>query len=420
MITYRGIITYFEAITDAHQQINSFTYGEADLYDKDKFTKYPALHLTPTGTAIDDQTITYGFDVIVYDRYDVANNKMRNEANSLSDSLLILQDLCKELTEGKYFIHEDTLISMEVPVICQPFIDTEPDNCSGWFTSFQVITPNEVNACNIPYHNPEIWKREIDGLPNQYIILPENIPTIGAVLWTALNVNSKITFDGDKNVSQFLPIYDNNLSGGTDRLDLHGEFVKYNFQKNAFHFIDTNENKVCYLESSQFSHIGDVTIFLTIKDFSRFGVNANGNSSSNSLISFLSSTGLINVAIDEDTGKVAIQRGIPTPVHTEATEYAVCPTNGTSHSDAHRRYEPLTIAIIFDNSTDDIIMRTSYNFYGKTTLDGDGFRIANGFTFIGSKNTDMLCDFYMKEFFFVEKVCSMQEIVDTMQWLNFR
>ena len=95
MITYKGIVAYFDAICDKHEQIQSFTYGELDLFDKEKFTMYPALHLTPTGTAIDDQTVVYGFDVVVFDRYNVASNKMRNEAQCLSDSLLILQDIRK-------------------------------------------------------------------------------------------------------------------------------------------------------------------------------------------------------------------------------------------------------------------------------------------------------------------------------------
>ena len=80
MITYKAIIQYFDVMCERHQQINSFTYGELSLFDLEKFTKYPALHLTPTGTAIDDQTITYGFDVVMFDRYNTSSNKMVNEA----------------------------------------------------------------------------------------------------------------------------------------------------------------------------------------------------------------------------------------------------------------------------------------------------------------------------------------------------
>jgi len=406
MISYRAIITYFEAICDQHQQIQSFTYGERNFVDIDKYTKYPALHLTPTGTAIDEQTVTYGFDVVVFDRYDVANNKMKNEAVCLSDSLLILQDICAEITDGKYFINEDTLISMELPVICQPFIDTDPDNCSGWFTSFNVITPNEVTACNIPYPNTEVWK----GID---IILPDGVEKNNSAWFSCLDLFAKISQDANRQVTSFAPIYD--TMNGLNTLTLNGQSVEYDRVRNSLHFTDITSTGNAYLESP-ILNTSNLTFFITIKDFSRFGTTADGlTNGSNILMSFENDNeDDVTLSISKTTGLLGL---------TESTsvfsDYEVTPMNGDSHATAHRRYKPLTIAITF-NSSGKIVMYYSDDITTKKEIQTGGFELSDGKFFIGAKTNSFLCDFYLKEFFFTESVMSNTNIVKTMEWLNYR
>ena len=401
MITYRGIVAYFDAICDRHQQINSFTYGELDLFDKDKFTKYPALHLTPTGTAIDDQTIVYGFDVVVFDRYDVASNKMRNEANCLSDSLMILQDLCKELTEGKYFINEDTNISMDVPVICQPFIDTEPDNCSGWTTSFNVITPNEATACSIPYYNAEIWN-------NRTATLPPGTPTSYA-WYTLLNLDTILQISGNE-VSSIAPYQDNII--GSDTLTLTGQSLTFDRIKNGLFFNDSSTPTSCYLEHNGLTG-SDFTFFIKIKDFSRFGASA----SANSLMAFTNSgqTDEVRLSIGQTTGKLNLSFGT-----TSQSEFAICPRNGTNLGNAHRRKEPLTIAIKFDASETHIECFYTNDTLEKMKVATSGFNLNGGKFYIGAKGVSRFCNFYMSEFLYTNSAMSQADILTTMEWLNYR
>ena len=401
MITYRGIVAYFDAICDRHQQINSFTYGELDLFDKDKFTKYPALHLTPTGTAIDDQTIVYGFDVVVFDRYDVASNKMRNEANCLSDSLMILQDLCKELTEGKYFINEDTNISMDVPVICQPFIDTEPDNCSGWTTSFNVITPNEATACSIPYYKAEIWNHKTATLPSG---------TPSSYAWySMLDFGNTFLFSGNQ-VSQVAPFQD--TIAGSDTLNLTGQSLTFDRIKNGLFFNDALALTSCYLEHDGLSG-SEYTFFIKIKDFSRYGATTQ----TNSLMTFENSDGTSNVtlAISNANGKLALSYGT-----TSLSEFAICPTNGTDIDTAHRRKEPLTLAIKFDANATWIECFYTNDTTEEMKVATDEFNINGGTFYIGSKGITKFCNFYMSEFFFTNSAMNDADIYTTMEWLNFR
>ena len=410
MITYKGIISYFEAICDAHQQINSFTYGEIDLFDKDKFTKYPALHLTPTGTAIDDQTIVYGFDVVVFDRYDVASNKMTNEATCLSDSLLILQDICKELTKGKYFINVDTNIQMDVPVVCQPFIDTEPDNCSGWTTTFNVITPNEATACLIPYFKSE----QLSGYD---FTLPIEVDVHNHAWYSHINLSGLMTLS-QNDITSLDPVV-NTL---TDPISLTatGETFTSDIVKNAFHFNNTNSQS-CY-----FGYVGtmpssNMTLFITIKDFSRFG----GTNTDNTIFGASCFTNLqsrkLDIKISASTGNIKAVRSDGTAPHPES-EYAVCPTNGDSKKNAHRRIEPLSIAVRFNTVSSKILIYYNDDHAEKLEVDRNDFDIDElGEFFIGTRfNTDD-CDFYMKEFLIVNSgFLSINDISAIRQWLKYR
>lgn len=401
MITYRGIIAYFDAICDRHQQIQSFTYGEIDLFDKDKFTKYPALHLTPTGTSIDNQTIVYGFDVVVFDRYNVASNKMRNEANCLSDSLLILQDICKELTEGKFFINEDTNISMELPVVCQPFIDTEPDNCSGWATSFNVITPNESSACSIPYYNPEIWNHAT-------ATLPKGSP-LSYAWYSMLNIGNIFTFTGNE-VTQVSTFQDN--ISGSDTLTLTGESLTFDRIKNGLFFNDASTPTSCFLEHTGLTG-SEFTFFIKIKDFSRYGAS----SFSQNLLTFENSAGTsdVTLGISNTTGKLSLAYGT-----TNLSDFAICPTNGTDIDTAHRRNEPLTVAVKFDASASFIECFYTNDISEQMKVATSGFDINGGKFYIGSKGVTRFCNFYMSEFFFTDSAMNDADILTTMEWLNYR
>lgn len=406
MITYKGIIAYFESICDQHQQIQSFTYGELDLFDKDKFTKYPALHLTPTGTAIDDQVVTYGFDVVVFDRYSITSNKMRNEAQCLSDSLLILQDICKEITKGKFFINEDTNISMEMPIIANPFIDTEPDNCSGWATSFNVITPNEVTACNIPYYNPE----QVNGLN---YILPVGVPN--QLAWYSIDqIHNKATFNSNytNELLQLAPLIDTLV--GSDTLQMNGRKVTWNPQKNAFHFFDQSQSESMYLEHPIISET-TATFFVKIKDFSRYGSEDFGNT-----ICYFG-----NFSTDNDGFFIEVYEDGKLYLFTPAGStdisipFEISPTNGSDYDDAHRRLESFTFCLRYDFNN--FKLRLYYGAGANEFVEvTSGFELDDAHFGIGHPLNAKVSDFYLQEYIYTNELMTDQDISDTLTWLNYR
>lgn len=401
MITYKAIIQYFDSIADQHQQINSFTYGEIDLFDKDKFTEYPALHITPTATSIDDQVVVYGFDVVVFDRYNIESNKMRNEANCLSDSLLILQDLCKEITDGKYFINADTLISMELPVSAQPFIDTEPDSCSGWATSFNVITPNEASACLIPYFNPE----RQNALK---FTLPDSVPS--SLAWYSRErIHNQTTFSGQE-IEELAPVVD--TISGINVLRMNGSSATWSPLKNAFHFSNSDPSNAMYLEHPVTTQT-DATFFVRIKDFSRYSIG-NGSNAIFYVGGTLSALDGFEVYVEFSTGKLALlDYSTPSSMRSET----ICPTNGNSFDTAHKRLESLTFCVQLTTSKITLWWGSTAN---ETESIFTSFDFTNKNFGIGNPSVNNLSEFYLQEFIFSPTAMTNANIESTMEWLNFR
>lgn len=406
MITYKAIIQYFDSIASQHQQIQSFTYGEVNFFDKDKFTEYPALHITPTGTSIDDQVVVYGFDVIIFDRYNVESNKMRNEANCLSDSLMILQDICKEMTDGKYFINQDTLISMELPVTCEPFIDTEPDNCSGWATSFNVITPNEASACLIPYFNPE---RQI---ALDYL-LPTSVPTNNLVWYSRERIHNQSTFLSSGILNTISPVVD--TITGNNTLTLIGDSITWNPQKNAFHVFNQSDTLSLNLRHTLVD-VDEFAFFITIKDFSRFSFQ----DFSNQILyygNFTTASDGVSVYIFGDDGRLYVETPPGSPDISCPFPIVPFDDNENDWKTAKRRLESFTFCVqVYDTK-----LRLTYG-----TGQNDFVEIANLFTLndaffgIGHPIQNYKSDFFLQEYIYTTSDMTPADVTNTMIWMNNR
>lgn len=406
MISYKAITKYFESISEQHQQINSFTYGELNFFDKDKFTEYPALHITPTSTTIDDQVIVYGFDLIIFDRYNVESNKMVNEASCLSDALLILQDICKEITDGKYFINADTLISMEMPVSAQPFIDTEPDNCSGWSTSINVITPNEASACLIPYFEPE----------QQYaleIVLPDLIPN--SYSWYSRFQLHKTALIVANEVTKLLPIV--NTISGTNVLITSGNKMTWSPQKNAFKFINSSETTVLKTFSSITSSPNGVFI-VRIKDFGRYVTTPSSLINLNQL--FFIGNGLLKIYLNSN-GELVLENLVTTNLYTSPPIVPnVIQRDGvnTNSKTQHRRLESFTFALQVEGNNVKFWYGLNETDYIAFSL---GFSIGSNIFGLGSTRVGEVSDFYFQEMIYIEgNTMTDNAMQQTMTWLNFR
>tara|TARA_R110000744_G_scaffold106225_2_gene202452 strand:+ start:3067 stop:4374 length:1308 start_codon:yes stop_codon:yes gene_type:complete len=155
MITYNGIVSYFKEFANKHSQINSFTEGELDQIDLKKINEYPILHINVSGSTIEDNTITYDVDVHIVTSIKDDDNSFR--IDSLSNMLLIMQDLRTEFFKGKYILNPNLQLRGSEELSCEPIDDNYNNRLYGWTTTLSVEGINESTQCNIPYPPIEIW-----------------------------------------------------------------------------------------------------------------------------------------------------------------------------------------------------------------------------------------------------------------------
>ena len=395
MITYKSLIQYFDKVCSEHSQINSFTYGEMNFMDDDKFNQYPAVHLSPSVTSIDDQVVVYGCDIIVFDRYDTDEDKMVNEMNCLSDALLLLQDLCAEFSNGKYFIHEDTNIRLQIPVNATPFIDTKPDNVSGWSTSFEVETPNEIDRCNIPYYKSDILHAEEYTLP---VTFAEDF-----AWWSMDKIHSQASFDGAGELTSLIPLLD--TISGSDTLNLTGSSLKYDFNDRALHFLDTDISNPCRLQHDAVTSSSN-TWFVKIKDFNEHGNEPN---TLNNIMFIGDVTGFTDGYMLRITSTGTFQL-------ISYSDSSSMETIVITDPDGLKRKEPFVFAIqLVDLTSVKIIIEGGQTF----TLSTD-FKLYNEIWGIGSPDNAYDCDFKMSELIWTKGITSQQDTSDVIEWLKYR
>jgi hypothetical protein len=287
---------------------------------------------------------------------------------------------------------------MEMPVAAQPFIDTEPDNCSGWVTSFNVITPNESTACNIPYYLTEIWN-------NKNVTLPTGVPNTDYAWFSMMDLSRNFVQSGVQTTS-LSPFVDD--IGGTDILSRVGDNVKYDFSKHALHIQTKTSVSDCYLSQLTKSLDGSRwTFFLKIKDFNGYTKHDDVNR----IFSVTNGSGTnIHAAINGADGLIAFQ----SPVTTEYSEYKVAPKGSEL-----KRKEPLVLAFTFDSSA--TYMKCFYGAGNPIELARSGIDV-NGFDLeIGSRGVvGISSDFYLQEFIMAENVYTDDEIEATREWLKYR
>ena len=405
MITYKAIIEYFDVICERHQQINSFTYGKKVFYDKEKFTKYPAVHLSLTGFEVQDQVVVYGFDISVFDRYNHESNEMRNEATCISDSALILQDLCKEFTEGKFFINPDTNISLQLPVSAVPIFDEDPDMVTGWTTPFDIITPNEVSPLNIPYFESERQNALVYTLPDSAKV---------CAWYSRERIHNQTTFSGQELVS-IAPVFDN--VSGSDVMSMTGSAVTWNPQKNAFHMYDVSNTIAMNLQHSAVTET-EATFFIRIKDFKASPIDDGASPQDNYLFyggDVVGFTDGFDVRISASSSTLILTSWHDTDF--VESEFPICPNNADTSDNMHRRLEPLTICV--QVKVGKIVM-----WYGMTAEEkvelSSTFEFDNDVFGIGHPNVFWRSDFFLQEFVYIPDELSNTNITQIMQWLNYR
>ena len=143
MFTYNNIITLFNNIAVAHEQIESFGTGgllEVDGTIKPGF-KYPLLWVAPINSVIRENVQERTFNVLVMAQVD---KDKTYEQEILSDCELILSDVIKVLrNENDYY---------EAPgeQFFVPFKENFGDWLTGWRAEVTILSDVNGTACDVP------------------------------------------------------------------------------------------------------------------------------------------------------------------------------------------------------------------------------------------------------------------------------
>lgn len=150
MKTFKSIVDQFEAICNAHKQLNSFTFGdifEVDLSNEMDFAK---AHLIEQPATINNRDFVFTFDLLIMDLVAADSS---NEKDVLNTTFLIMSDIYREFKNGlgkttpvidsrQYFISDN--------ITCEPFTDRFENLLSGWKATISITVPSHNNACNSP------------------------------------------------------------------------------------------------------------------------------------------------------------------------------------------------------------------------------------------------------------------------------
>lgn len=142
-VTYYQIIQDLKGLSDAHEQINSFGFGDITQLTMDIETKqspvYTKLYVVPSDTILDQNQLTYNFQVIVADRL---KDDYSNQRDVMNDTLEIMKDVFTFLYLSEYESEWDATV--------EPFLERFEDVLAGWTMSLTLTQPFDYNRCNVP------------------------------------------------------------------------------------------------------------------------------------------------------------------------------------------------------------------------------------------------------------------------------
>ena len=271
MITYSAVVSYFKEFADKHLQINSFSYGSADKIELKKINEYPALHITLTNTDISDKVVVYDFDVYVLSAIDQqSENDEQVKESAYSDTLMIMQDLRAEFTEGKYIVNTNQLLLQgSNELSCTPIEEKFNNMVIGFSTSINVESANETTECTIPYNK---YKGEniIESWDGDNFTPPVMDKFDSSYYWFSAKaqVVGKLTYNqSEKQISNWYPVVDSNFLIGDEfskrtSSTTEGVFT-YSYKDRAIHINKpSGEISNLYTELSNWS---DKQLYVIIK-----------------------------------------------------------------------------------------------------------------------------------------------------------
>lgn len=157
--SYNALIDRFKAFASGHFILKTFSHGQIDTADLEKFTEYPFMHVVPANVTYAQGTKTFSFQIVLADLPRDKDNKVEFQREVLSDLQRIAEDLIAEITNHRVLFGD--LITVQ-NVSLEPFLEEFHNTLTGWTVSLDLLVPYYWDACSIPAE----WNTFFEGGSN--------------------------------------------------------------------------------------------------------------------------------------------------------------------------------------------------------------------------------------------------------------
>lgn len=158
--SYNALIDRFKAFASGHFILKTFSHGQIDTADLEKFTEYPFMHVVPSNVTYAKGTKTFSFQIVLADLPRDKTDKVEFQREVLSDLQRIAEDLVAEITNHRVLFGD--LITVQ-NVTLEPFLEEFHNTLTGWTVSLELLVPYYWDACSIPAEWNDMWESSTGG-----------------------------------------------------------------------------------------------------------------------------------------------------------------------------------------------------------------------------------------------------------------
>lgn len=158
--SYNALIDRFKAFASGHFILKSFSHGQIDTADLEKFTEYPFMHVVPSNVTYAKGTKTFSFQIVLADLPRDKDDKVEFQREVLSDLQRIAEDLVAEITNHRVLFGD--LITVQ-NVSLEPFLEEFHNTLTGWTVSLDLLVPYYWDACSIPAEWNDFFESSTGG-----------------------------------------------------------------------------------------------------------------------------------------------------------------------------------------------------------------------------------------------------------------
>jgi len=158
--SYNALIDRFKAFASGHFILKTFSHGQIDTADLEKFTEYPFMHVVPSNVTYAKGMKTFSFQIVLADLPRDKDDKVEFQREVLSDLQRIAEDLVAEITNHRVLFGD--LITVQ-NVTLEPFLEEFHNTLTGWTISLDLLVPYYWDACSIPAEWNDMFESSTGG-----------------------------------------------------------------------------------------------------------------------------------------------------------------------------------------------------------------------------------------------------------------